>query len=115
MPTDFLAGWVRDRDLMSVERGIHKLTGEVAQVLGIERGVLEIGAPADLLVLDWEKLCPGPIRRVADLPADGERLLADAPGGIDYVLVNGVPIRSEGRSIVSELARLPGSILRSVG
>jgi N-acyl-D-aspartate/D-glutamate deacylase len=112
MPTDFLSRWVRDRDLMSVERGIHKLTGEVAQVLGIERGVLEVGAPADLVVLDWEKLSPGPIRRVADLPADGERLLADAPSGIDHVLVNGVPIRSEGRSVVAGLAQLPGSILR---
>jgi N-acyl-D-aspartate/D-glutamate deacylase len=97
---------------MSVERGIHKLTGEVAQVLGIERGVLEVGAPADMVVLDWEKLSPGPVRRVADLPADGERLLADAPSGIDHVLVNGVPIRSEGRSLVAGLAQLPGSILR---
>jgi N-acyl-D-aspartate/D-glutamate deacylase len=109
MPTDFLASWVRDRKLMSVERGIHKLTGEPARVMCLERGVLREGAPADVVVLDWERLSPGPLRRVADMPADGERLIADAPTGIDHVLVNGVPIRSEGEP----LEALPGVVLRS--
>jgi N-acyl-D-amino-acid deacylase len=113
MPTDFLSAWVRDRDLMPVEQGIHKLTGELAGVLGLERGVLTEGAPADLVVLDWEALSPGPIRRVTDLPADGERLVADAPCGIDHVLVNGVPIRSEGRPLNPPPKSLPGTILRS--
>ena len=34
MPTDFLAHWVRDRGVMSVEHGVRKLTGEIAGVLG---------------------------------------------------------------------------------
>jgi len=112
MPTDFLANWVRDRGLMSVEQGIHKLTAEVAHVLAIDRGVLAVGAAADVVVLDWAKVAPGPIRRVVDMPAGGDRLIADRPGGIDHVLVNGVPIRSEGQSLIGRLDRLPGDILR---
>jgi len=111
MPTDFLAHWVRDRGVMPLERGIRKLTGELAGALELDRGTLALGAPADVVVLDYERLAPGPIRRVRDMPARGERLVADAPVGIECVLVNGVPIRLEGRPVVDELERLPGTIL----
>ncbi|WP_436775120.1 N-acyl-D-amino-acid deacylase family protein [Yinghuangia sp. YIM S09857] len=113
MPTDFLANWVRDRGVMAVERGVHKLTGEIAGVLGLDRGTLRPGGHADLVVLDYDALSPGPARRVRDLPADGERLIADAPTGIDHVLVAGVPIREHGRQVAERLDRLPGTILRS--
>ena len=113
MPTDFLSRWVRDRALMPVEAGIRKLTGELADVLCIDRGYLRAGAPADVVVLDWDELSTGPIRRVRDMPAGGDRLLADAPAGIDTVLVNGVPIRDSGKSLIDELDELPGAVLRS--
>jgi N-acyl-D-amino-acid deacylase len=113
MPTDFLSNWVRDRALMPVERGVRKLTGEIADVLGVDRGYVRPGAPADIAVLDWDALSPGPIRRVRDMPADGERLVADAPTGIEHVLVNGVPIRRDGASVVDGLDALPGAILGS--
>jgi len=109
MPTDFLSGWVRDRGLMPVERGIRKLTGELGDLLGIGRGYLLEGAPADVVVIDWEGLGPGPIRRVRDMPAGGERLIADAPTGIDAILVNGVPIAESGQPIPDQL---PGTTLR---
>ena len=111
MPTDFLSHWVRDRGVLPLERGVRKLTGEIAEALEIDRGVLRPGAPADVAVLDWERLSPGPIRRVRDMPARGERLVADAPVGIDCVLVSGVPIRLEGAPVVDALDRLPGTIL----
>ncbi len=115
LPTDFLANWVRDRSLMSVEQGIRKLSGELASVAGLaDRGTLEPGHVADVVVLDWERLAPGPERRAFDLPAGGERLTADAPSGIDHVLVAGVPTRREGRSVLDSLERWPGQVLRSV-
>jgi N-acyl-D-aspartate/D-glutamate deacylase len=113
MPTDFLSNWVRDRALMPLERGIRKLTGELADVFGLERGYLRAGAPADVAVLDLARLSTGPLRRVRDMPAGGERLVADAPTGVDHVLVNGVPIRADGRAQLGSLERLPGAILRS--
>jgi N-acyl-D-amino-acid deacylase len=111
MPTDFLAHWVRDREVVPLERGIRKLTGEIAEVLELDRGTLRVGAPADVVVLDYERLSPGPIRRVRDMPAQGERLVADAPLGIDHVLVNGVPIRTDGVPVQADLEQLPGTIL----
>ena len=113
LPTDFLAHWVRDRGVMSIQKGVRKLTGELADVIGIDRGYLRVGAPADVVVLDLDRLSPGPIRRVHDMPADGERLIADAPTGLDAVLVNGKPIRRDGVPTDDRLDRLPGQILRS--
>ena len=110
LPTDFLAGWVRDRGVMGIEAGIHKLTGEQAGVLGLDRGTLVQGAPADIVVLDFNRLGVGPIRRVSDMPAGGERLIADRPTGYSHIFVNGVPTRLDGMPVAD--AR-PGAILRS--
>jgi N-acyl-D-aspartate/D-glutamate deacylase len=111
MPTDFLSHWVRDRDLMPLEQGVRKLTGELADVLRIDRGYLRVGAPADVVVLDLEHLDPGPNRRRRDFPADGERLVADSPTGVDHVVVNGVPVRRDGASVVDGLGEMPGVTL----
>ena len=61
MPTDFLSSWVRDREVMSIERGVRKLTGEIADVIGVDRGYLRVGSPADIVVLDLEQLSTGPL------------------------------------------------------
>jgi N-acyl-D-aspartate/D-glutamate deacylase len=115
MPTDFLSRWVRDRSLMTIEQGIRKVSGELARVAGLaDRGTLELGRAADVVVLDWERLSPGPERRTFDFPAGGERLTADSPTGVDHVLVAGVPTRRDGKSVLDSLDRLPGQILRSV-
>jgi N-acyl-D-amino-acid deacylase len=111
MPTDFLSAWVRDREVLSVEAGIRKLSGEIADVVGIDRGYLRVGSPADVVVLDWDSLDPGPLRRVHDMPAGGDRITADAPRGVDHILVNGVPIRLNGAD--APLERHPGMVLRS--
>jgi N-acyl-D-aspartate/D-glutamate deacylase len=113
LPLDFLAHWVRDREVMPLEQGIRKLTGELAAVMGLDRGDLRVGQPADVLVLDYEHLDPGPISRVRDMPADGERLVADAPVGIDAIVVNGVPIRRDAATVALDEDHRPGRILRS--
>ncbi len=78
---------------------MRKLTSEPAALFRFEgRGVLRPGAFADVTVFDPDTVAPGPLRRVRDFPADADRLTADAPEGIRHVLVNGTPIRSDGRS-----------------
>jgi len=110
--TDLLGTWVREREVMPIERAIHKLTAEPAGVYGLhDRGVVAEGKAADLVVFDPTTVAPGPLRRVHDFPADGERLTADAPVGVTHTLVNGVPIRVDGTQ-VSGLAELPGVVLR---
>ncbi|HEY3673604.1 MAG TPA: amidohydrolase family protein [Acidimicrobiia bacterium] len=96
LPLDFLGGWVRDRQVMSIERGVRKLTGEPADMFGfVDRGYVREGAWADLTVFDPASVAPGPVRRVRDFPADGERLTSEDPVGLRHVLVNGTPIRRD--------------------
>lgn len=110
LPIDFLATWIRDRELMTIEAGVHKLTGEPAALLELpDRGRLTVGARADVVVLDWDALDPGPVRRVRDFPGDTDRLVAHEPRGIAHVIVNGVAIRND--NIPAQLDRLPGEIL----
>src|SRR5688572_9957571 len=111
--TDLLGGWVRDRGVMPLERAVHKLTGEPAAVYGLrDRGLVEEGKAADLVVFDPDSIAPGPLRRVRDFPADGERLTADAPEGMRHTLVNGVVIREDGTPHDEGLAARPGQLVR---
>lgn len=113
--TDLLGPWVRERQVMPLERAIHKLTAEPAAVFGLtDRGVVAPGKAADLVVLDPATVAPGPLRRVRDFPADGERLTADAPAGVTHVLVNGTPIRVDGAMDPDAQASRPGQLLRAV-
>lgn len=112
--TDLLGNWVRDRGVMPIERAVHKLTGEPAGVYGlVDRGVIEVGRKADIAVFEAATVAPGPLRRVVDFPADGERLTADAPVGMTHTLVNGVPIRVDGEMDDTALASRPGQLLRT--
>jgi N-acyl-D-aspartate/D-glutamate deacylase len=111
--TDLLGNWVRDREVMPMERAIFKLTGEPAAVYGLsERGTLAEGKAADITVFDADTVAPGPLRRVRDFPADGERLVADAPVGLSHMLVNGVVVRADGAADTDGLAARPGRMLR---
>ena len=111
--TDLLGNWVRDRAVMPMERAIHKLTGEPAAVYGLaDRGTIEVGQAADLCVFSADTVAPGPLRRLRDFPANGERLTADAPIGVTHVLVNGVPIRVDGDAVPEGLDAHPGRVLR---
>jgi N-acyl-D-aspartate/D-glutamate deacylase len=95
---------------------VHKLTGEPAAIFGFDgpdgRGLLREGMAADIAVFDPATVAPGPLRRVRDFPADGERLVADAPSGMVHVLVNGAPIRTDGEPAVDGVAAKPGRVLR---
>ncbi|MDG2305565.1 MAG: amidohydrolase family protein [Candidatus Binatia bacterium] len=107
--TDFLSKWVRERELMPLERAVRKLSGEAADLFGfVRRGYLREGYWADVCVFDPDTVDPGPLRRVRDFPADGERLTADAPTGVRHVLVNGTPIRTDERPHADALERRPG-------
>jgi N-acyl-D-amino-acid deacylase len=112
--TDLLGNWVRERDVMPIERAIHKLTGEPAAVYGLaDRGTIEVGKAADITVFDADRVAPGPLRRIRDFPANGERLTADRPDGMIHTLVNGVAVRADGAMVTDGLAARPGTLLRS--
>jgi N-acyl-D-aspartate/D-glutamate deacylase len=108
--TDYLGNWVRDRDLLPLEEAIRRLTSQQADLFGFaDRGRLQPGAWADIVVFDPTTVAPGPLRRLADFPAGSERLTADQPTGIRHVLVNGTPIQVDGEHDAS--AR-PGQLVK---
>ncbi len=118
LPTDLLGNWVREKDVISLERAVHKLTAEPAAVYGLDspaggRGRLAVGMAADITVFDPATVAPGPLRRIRDFPANGERLTADQPVGMTHTVVNGVPIRVDGAPSADGLADRPGVVLRS--
>jgi N-acyl-D-aspartate/D-glutamate deacylase len=110
--TEFLATFVRERASFSLEDAIHMLTQRPAQVFGItDRGTLEVGKPADVVVFDADQVGHLGKRRVYDLPGGADRIISDAKG-INAVVVNGEVIRQDGQDQVALGDKLPGSLLR---
>jgi len=109
LATDLLGTWVRERGIMPIEQAVRKLTGEPADMFGfVGRGYLREGNWADVCVFDPATIDKGPVTRVQDFPADGERLTAEAPTGVRHVLVNGTPIRIDGAHVAAADTR-PGT------
>ncbi len=100
---------VRKRKLISLEEAIRQLTDVPARLYGFkERGRLEVGWHADVVVFDPETIGLGETYTKFDLPAGAGRLYADAKG-IDHVFANGTLIVSHGK----DTGARPGTILRS--
>jgi N-acyl-D-amino-acid deacylase len=110
--TDLLGNWVRDRQVISLERAVRMLSGQQADLFGFaDRGYLRVGAFADIVVFDPATVAPGPLRRIRDFPANGERLTADQPEGMRHLLVNGSVVRRDGVLDTGVVATKPGRVL----
>lgn len=108
-PTHFLAHWVRDKQLMSLEEAHWRLSTMLGWAIGIrDRGWLREGMPADIIVYDLEKLQVLPTEIVTDLPNNDWRRVQKADG-YNYTIVNG-GITFEGQKCTGAL---PGKMLRS--
>ena len=113
LSTDLLGTWVRDKKVLSLENAVHKLTQVQADLFGFtDRGVLRVGALADIVVFDAATVSPGSVRRVVDFPANGERLTADQPTGMHHLFVNGVEVQRDGKLLQPALDSLPGRLVK---
>jgi N-acyl-D-aspartate/D-glutamate deacylase len=107
--TQVLGPGVREQKVMGIEEAVRQLTSVPARLYGlVERGQLELGWHADVVVFDPETVGCGETYTRFDLPQDEGRLYADAKG-IEHVFVNGVEI-IDGQKHTGDL---PGTILRS--
>jgi N-acyl-D-aspartate/D-glutamate deacylase len=110
--THLLGHWVREKGTLTLEEAVRMLTSRPAEVSGLrDRGLLAPGRPADVVVFDPATVGASKLRRVRDLPAGADRLVADARG-IDAVVVNGVVVREGGGDAVDPAGPLPGRLLR---
>jgi N-acyl-D-aspartate/D-glutamate deacylase len=100
---------VREHDLMPIEEAVQLLTDRQARLYGLrERGRLEEGWHADIVVFDPARVAPSPVTWRNDLPAGAGRLYAGADG-IEHVIVNGTEI-VRGTELTGAT---PGTLLRS--
>ncbi len=107
--TRFLGDTIRGRKLVPLEQAVRMITDQPARLFGLrDRGRLEVGAHADVVVFDPETIGAGAATLVADLPGDAARLTSTAEG-IAHVFVNGVETVTDNEST----GATPGTILRS--
>ncbi|MCZ6822756.1 MAG: amidohydrolase family protein [Deltaproteobacteria bacterium] len=110
--THLLGHWVREKGVLSLEQAVRLLSSRSAEVFGLhDRGRLELGLAADVVVFDPERVGCTPLRRVHDQPGGADRLISEATG-IHAVIVNGSVIRSEGSDRLDPEGPLPGQVLR---
>jgi N-acyl-D-aspartate/D-glutamate deacylase len=107
--TRFLGDCLRGRKLAPLEQAVKMLTDDPAQLFGLrERGRVQEGFHADLVLFDPERIDAGQATLVHDLPGQSPRLDSRAIG-VRAVWVNGVEaIRDD---VVS--GAVPGKVLRS--
>jgi N-acyl-D-amino-acid deacylase len=95
----FLRRFVRERKLISLQEAVHKMSGFAAERFGLkDRGCIAEGLAADLVVFDPETVADRSTWQEPVQPAIG----------VDWVLVNGVPVIEQG----NPTGQLPGRSLR---
>ncbi|MBM4259379.1 MAG: amidohydrolase family protein [Deltaproteobacteria bacterium] len=107
--TYLLGTIVREKQMLSVEEAIRRLTSVPAQVFGVPlRGTVAAGMIADLVVFDPDRIACGKQEAVNDFPGGGLRYI-EKSSGIAHTIVNGQSLYSHGE----QQKRLPGRVLRA--
>lgn len=107
----FLQHWVEETGRFTLEEGVAALTSEVANFLGLpDRGTIEIGKAADLVVFDPATIAPLALETLEDIPGGGSRMTKQAQS-IPYVIVNGEVVIDGGIATKA----IPGKVLASSG
>ena len=114
VPTYALTHWVRDKAAddprhLPLEFVVKKLTHDGARLFGMtDRGTLELGAKADINLIDYENLSVSHPEMIYDLPAGMPRLMQTATG-YEKTFVSGEVVQENGK----DTGARPGRIVRS--
>jgi N-acyl-D-aspartate/D-glutamate deacylase len=110
-PTFMLTHWTRDRtrgERLPLEWMVKKQTHDTARLYGLgDRGTVEVGAVADINLIDYDNLQMGNPTVVRDLPAGGSRILQGATGYVETIK-SGVTTFADGE----DTGARPGTLLR---
>lgn len=105
----YLLAAARDRDLLSLESAVNKLTDIPARLYGLkDRGRIEEGWWADLVIFDAAEVAPAEVEVREDLPGGAWRLYSEAVG-VHHVFINGEHAVRNGEFTDAR----PGALLRS--
>jgi N-acyl-D-aspartate/D-glutamate deacylase len=107
--TKLLGEWVREKQAMTLEQAVRRLTFDSASTFGLyDRGLLRPGMAADVVIFDPATVKCGQETVVHDFPAGGWRI-KEAAEGIFATAVNGQMLYEEGK----HTGNLPGKVLRN--
>src|SRR4030095_2699409 len=108
-PTRLLGYWVREKQIMSLEHAVRRLTYDSASAFGIyDRGLVQPGMAADPVAFDPATAAPVKEDVVHDFPANGWRM-RELAEGIHYTVVNGEVLLEKGQHTGSH----PGRVIRN--
>jgi N-acyl-D-aspartate/D-glutamate deacylase len=95
--THLLEHYVRDTGQMTLERAVHRMTGELARDWGLrDRGTIAVGQAADLVLFDPARVACAREEFVNDFPGEANRYVRHG-SGYAAVVVNGEIVRSDDR------------------
>ncbi len=104
-----LGQWVRDRELLSLEDAIRRLTFQPARIMGLrDRGLIREGLAADLMVFDLSSIGVREDEVTHDGPSGTPRRVQGAEG-VHHVIVGGQAVLEHGK----HTGALPGRVLRA--
>jgi N-acyl-D-amino-acid deacylase len=97
-PTFLLGTWVRERQALTIEEGVRRLTSDPADVFGIkDRGRLKPGLAADVAIFDPASIgSANRGERRFDLPGGAKRMVMPSRG-VHSTIVNGAVTWTDGK------------------
>jgi len=106
--THLLAYWVRERQALTLEQAIRKITFDLAAFWRLEgRGLLREGNIADVVVFDPDRIAPQMPTIENDLPAGAKRLKQKAEGMLATVVNGAIVLKNN-----EHTGAMPGALLR---
>ncbi len=95
--THLLEHYVRNTKQMTLERAVHRMTGELAQDWGFhDRGTIAVGKAADLVLFDPATVACATEEFVNDFPGEANRYVRRG-AGYRAVIVNGEVVLRDGK------------------
>jgi N-acyl-D-amino-acid deacylase len=106
--THLLSYWVRQKQALTLEQAVRKITFDLAAFWGLTgRGLLREGNIADVVIFDPDKVTPQMPSLAHDLPAGARRLKQKAEGILATIVNGEVLLRNN-----EHTGALPGQLLR---
>jgi N-acyl-D-aspartate/D-glutamate deacylase len=107
--TKLLGEWVREKQVMTLEQAVRRLTFDSASTFGLyDRGLLRPGLAGDIVIFDPATVKCGHEEVVHDFPAGGWRI-KETSEGVSHTIVNGQVLLEDKK----HTGALPGRVLRN--